>query len=201
MLIQLFSGQITLTEAFFVLVGIIIAISFHEAAHAWVADRLGDLTPRLLGRVTLDPLAHLDALGTILILITWFGWGKPVPFNPLSMRNPAFGSTLVAAAGPTTNFLLAVLCGELIRFNIAPVDLWAKITLINLFLGVFNLIPIYPLDGEKVVSGLLPWHLRESWQGVQQYGIYLLILAVLVLPTILTPLIYTIFNLIIGQSS
>ena len=199
MLTQIFSGTFDPTTTFFWLVGLVIAITFHEAAHALVADWLGDLTPRLLGRVTLDPLAHLDPLGTILILLTGFGWGKPVAFNPLSMRNPALGSTLVALAGPTTNFILAVLFGSLIRFGVAPANLWAQIALINIVLGVFNLLPFYPLDGEKVVGGLLPWNLRGGWVRLQQYGIYLLILAVLVLPTLLTPVIYSIFSFVSGQ--
>jgi Zn-dependent protease len=197
-LTNLFSGTFDPITAFYWILGIVIAIAFHEAAHAYTADLLGDKTPRYQGRRTLDPLAHLDPVGTLLILLVGFGWGRPVQFNPLALRNPALGAAIISLAGPATNFVLAIIFATLIRFNIAPLDLWLQITLVNVMLGVFNLIPIAPLDGEKIVAGLLPARLRDQWSYYQQYGVFLLLIVVLTLGTPLSLLVRQIVSILIG---
>lgn len=198
MLLDLLTGSISPQSAYFLLVGLILAITFHEAAHAFVADRLGDLTPRYMGRLTLNPLAHLDPLGTLFLMLTRFGWGKPVQFNPLALRNPALGGAFISLAGPATNFLIAAGCGLLIRSAVAPTDLWAEIALINVVLGVFNLVPLAPLDGEKVVSGLLPGSLRHDWAYLQQYSLFLLIFLILSGGSFLSSVIGVIFRFLVG---
>lgn len=175
MLLDLLAGTISFEQAYFMAVGLLLAITFHEAAHAWVADRLGDPTPRYQGRLTLNPLAHLDPIGTALFLVARFGWGRPVIFNPLALENPVVGAALISLAGPITNFLIALVFGTLIRLNIEPVELWVQITFINILLGIFNLIPIAPLDGEKVVTGVIPPSLRPQWLQLQSFGLFILI--------------------------
>lgn len=200
MLSQLFSGNISLETIYFWVVALLIAITFHEAAHAFVADRLGDLTARLTGRLTLSPLSHLDPIGTLLILFAGFGWGRPVQFNPLALRNPAVGAALISLAGPVTNFIVALVFASLIRLNIEPLNLWAQIAAINIMLGIFNLLPFSPLDGEKVVFGLLPAKFRPEWVSIQQYGIFYLILFILVGGPLLTQIINLVFRLFTGQN-
>lgn len=185
-------------SAYYWLVGLLIAITFHEAAHAFVADRLGDLTPRYQGRLTLNPLAHLDPIGSILIFLVGFGWGKPVMFNPLSFRNPAISATIISLAGPLTNLLIAIVCAVLIRSGLAPLALWSKIALVNIVLGVFNLIPISPLDGEKVVAGLLPGDLRLEWAKIQQFGLIFLLIIILTGGPLLSSVVTSIFRILIG---
>lgn len=192
----------------FVLVALalIICLSIHEFAHAYVASRLGDDTARLLGRVTLNPLAHLDTFGTLFLLFAGFGWGKPVPFNPYNLKNPKRDSALIALAGPVSNFILAIIFTILLRLVIfvisnssyssilygqvaSDISLFSSflsllitffVTVIgyNLVLGIFNLIPIHPLDGFKIVNGLLPHNLSEQWIQMAPYGIYFLMLLV-----------------------
>jgi Zn-dependent protease len=199
MLSQLLYGQLDLPTLLFWLVGLIIAISFHEAAHAYVADWLGDKTPRYMGRLTLDPLAHLDPVGTLLIILVGFGWGRPVQFNPLALKSPTLGTSLISIAGPITNFILAIIFSQLVRFHVAPTHLWYEIVYINVILGVFNLIPIAPLDGEKIVAGFLPPTMREQWRYLQHYGIFILLIAILTLGAPLSALTSTIVNVLIGQ--
>jgi Zn-dependent protease len=172
------------------LTALLIGICFHEACHAFMANSLGDRTPARQGRVTLNPLAHLDPLGTIMMLFVGFGWGKPVQFNPYGLRTrPKTGMLLVAAAGPVSNFVAAFLLALPIQFGIFPyydpfrsrifgVDtfeeyaglfLTGAVTL-NIILGVFNLVPIHPLDGFKVAAGLLPDELSEEFVKLAQYG-------------------------------
>lgn len=195
MLNQILSDPLS---AYFWLVGLLIAITFHEAAHALVADRLGDLTPRYMGRLTLNPLAHLDPIGTLLIFLVGFGWGKPVQFNPLSLKNPALGAAFISLAGPVTNLVIAGILALLIRAEVAPLGLWTTVAAINIMLGIFNLIPFAPLDGEKVVSGLLPRHLLPLWASIQQYSIFYLIGFILLGGPILNSLINLIYQLLTG---
>lgn len=140
--------------------GIIIAIGIHEAAHCYMADYLGDPTPRSLGRLTLNPLAHLDPVGTLVILVTGaFGWGKPSPFDPYNLRNPQRDTALIALAGPTSNLLLALGLSLIARFGVPQFltggtlfsILYFLISL-NVNLALFNLIPIAPLDGAKIFT-------------------------------------------------
>jgi len=153
---------------------IALAISVHEAAHAWTAQKLGDSTAAALGRITLNPLAHLDPVGSIMLLIAGFGWGKPVPVNDAKLRRP-IDMVLVALAGPASNLALAVLMSIVVR--IAPVgpiqDVAEIFVFLNLALMLFNLIPIPPLDGSKLLQLVMP---RQAYMLLEQYGFFLIIL-------------------------
>lgn len=180
---------------------LIVSISVHEFSHALVAYKLGDKTPKLLGRVTLDPRAHLDPLGVIFLLFTGFGWGKPVPFNPFNLKNIKRDSALISLAGPLSNFVLAAVLAVLVRFvgmnNL--IGRFLNLTILyNLVLGFFNLLPIYPLDGFKVVHGVLPNKLGIQWQQTQRFGIYILLLFIVTgfAGNIISPLVVTTMNLL-----
>ncbi|KEO86047.1 peptidase M48 [Erythrobacter sp. JL475] len=172
---------------------LIVAIVFHEVAHGMMAKVLGDPTASERGRLTLNPLRHVDPVGTLLVpgvlLLAGapaFGWAKPVPVNKYRLNNPRFGMMAVAAAGPGINFILAglgaVLIGVLSIFagqNILAGDNTVGVALtmfllINIFLGLFNLLPIPPFDGSHIVGGLLPARLRFQWERLQRYGIVLI---------------------------
>lgn len=160
----------------------VIALTIHEFAHAYTADKLGDPTPRSYGRLTLNPLAHLDLLGTLAIIFIGFGWARPVPFDPYNLRNPRRDSMLIALAGPASNLILAVILSIVLRF--IPLSLISTIIsyliIGNISLAVFNLIPVYPLDGEKILGGLLsPELYREYAQIMAQYGTIILVLMLL----------------------
>lgn len=177
--------------------GLLIAITFHEYAHAWVADRLGDDTPRREGRLTLNPLQHIDPYGMILLLVAGFGWGKPVRVNPNNFNRKVTvrqGNAIVSFAGPAMNFILAivfsVIYGLLIRFaegylittsgHIVQVALTYTITM-NIGLGVFNLIPLPPLDGSKILVALLPSNARIWYQEHESF-LYIVSLIVWITP-------------------
>ena len=165
---------------------LIIAFTVHEFAHAWTADQLGDDTPRLAGRLTLNPLAHLDVLGSLMLVLAGFGWAKPVPVNPyaLQRRTPA-GMMIVAAAGPVSNVGLALLAS--IPFMLGLVSISSSVLAVfvadfiflNLVLFFFNLIPIFPLDGEKVLTYFLPPSGQAFLAQVRPYGPILLALLVI----------------------
>ena len=163
---------------------IILAITVHEFNHAFVAVRLGDPTPRRMGRVTLNPIRHLDPIGTILLFIAGFGWGKPVLFNPMNLRmNPLIGSALVSFAGPLANILFAILLVAIDKyldpsFNQTMAAFYSRLIQINVILAAFNLIPIPPLDGFGVVQGLLPPRLAYSLEPLRQYGPFILLAAI-----------------------
>lgn len=186
---------------FLVAAALVVSISIHEFAHAKVADVLGDDTARLLGRVTLDPRAHLDPVGSLLLLFAGFGWGRPVPFNPANLENPKRDSALIAFAGPMSNFVLAAALSVLARFTgmntIIGAFLYFTI-FFNLVLGIFNLVPIHPLDGFKVVGGLLPPNLYMQWMQMAPYGIYFLLILIVTGATdvVIRPLIDFSLNLL-----
>lgn len=176
---------------------LLIAFTFHEFSHAQTAVWLGDATPRRDGRLTLNPLKHLDPWGCLLLLVAGFGWAKPVRVNPYAVtRKNKAGMMLVAAAGPCANLLLAVIAAfilrsGLIRTNAAPFGLnWlprpayflSQFIWTNLCLMVFNLIPLAPLDGEKVVGYFIPDSFRITWQRIQAEGTKILMLCFFVLP-------------------
>jgi len=183
------------------------AITFHEFSHAAVATLQGDDTARSQGRLTLNPMAHLDPLGSIFLIVGGFGWGRPTPFNPARLRNRRAGAALVGLAGPASNFLLAVLSAVALRLmlpadggdaNSFTVTLLLRFIEINVILGVFNLLPIPPLDGSRLLSILLP----PSRQGIiyflDQYGIFLLIGLLILAPGLLTPLFTALVRAILG---
>jgi len=161
-----------------VLVALVISLSVHEFAHAWVSDKLGDPTARYLGRVTLNPRAHIDPLGMLFLVVAGFGWGKPVPFNPANLKFPKRDSALIALAGPASNFILAIITATILKF-VNPGSLVGGalylLVFYNLMLGVFNLMPFHPLDGFKIVGGLLPNNLAIQWYQMQPYGIIILV--------------------------
>lgn len=172
----------------YVAIALVVAATVHEYAHAYVADRLGDPTARAQGRLTLNPLAHLDPVGSLLILLLGFGWAKPVPINPANFTNWRRDTTLVAAAGPLANITLMFVLGVPYKLGLLdiggtaaamPLDrLLLTMLRINAMLAVFNLIPIPPLDGSKILMGLLPPAQAVSYARLQPYGTWILLLLV-----------------------
>lgn len=161
------------------LMALIVAITIHEFSHALAADRLGDPTPRVQGRLTLNPLAHLDPLGTLMIIIAQFGWGKPVIFDPFNLRHPRRDTAIISLAGPISNILLAML----LSFFIGLLDYWIigllrPIIVMNVVLALFNLVPIHPLDGFKIVWGALPPEQAQKWQKLEPYGMIILLFCI-----------------------
>jgi len=156
MFTQLFSDPLVLI---YWLLAFGLSLSIHESAHAWMADHLGDPTARLAGRLTLNPLAHLDPLGTLMLLLFRFGWGKPVPFDEYNLQNPRRDAGLISLAGPASNLLLATISAVLFRL-LYPLSsvfyLLVPIVILNVSWGFFNLLPIHPLDGGKILVGFLP---------------------------------------------
>jgi len=169
-----------LTNQFFTLIiSVLIAITIHETAHALTAYWLGDPTAKKANRISLNPFNHLDFYGSVLFLLVGIGWGKPVPTNPQYFKKPKRDSALVALAGPFSNFILAMLLAVPLQMNL-PIDLEifiTKIFYINIVLGVFNLLPIPPLDGSKVLAVFLPNRLYYKYSHFIQNNLpYLIIL-------------------------
>jgi Zn-dependent protease len=161
-------------------IGLILSLSFHEFAHAFTADKLGDPTPRSQGRVTLNPLAHLDPIGTIAMLITRFGWGKPVQFDPYNLKNPMRDSALIALAGPASNLVIATILSVILKLNLFSFPLltfaMGQVAIINIVLAIFNLVPVYPLDGSKILMAVLPRQTAYEYElFMRQYGMFVLI--------------------------
>jgi len=176
---------------------LLVAFTFHELAHAVTADRLGDPTPRRQGRITLNPIAHLDPFGTIMLLISGFGWAKPVQVNPRNLKgDPRTSMAIVAAAGPLSNVVMAVIFALPIRlglvgFQFGPSGmlpslegLFFEFVWINLILAFFNLIPVPPLDGYRILTGILPPDLAFRLRPLEQYGFLILLAAIFLLPMI-----------------
>ena len=196
---------------------VLFAVVFHEVAHGWVAEKCGDKSARMLGRLSMNPLKHIDPVGTILVpALTLFlggilfGWAKPVPIDERNLRNRRRDMVLVAAAGPFANLLMAILWGLLAKLMMTlPVDSYISIPLrlmgqagiaINLWLMLLNLLPIPPLDGSRVVSQLLPRKMAYHYDHLQLYGFFILIalLYLGVLNGILSPMFQIAKSLIIA---
>jgi Zn-dependent protease len=187
-----------IAELSITLPAVLLAITVHEFAHGWLANRLGDPTARLAGRLNLNPFSHLDLIGGLALLIFHFGWAKPVPINPLYFRNPRRGILLTSLAGPLANLLTAGIAALGYRGLIllvlplsSPPPLLPKVldplirmlmmaVIINVALFVFNLLPIPPLDGSKVVMGLLPPAQATAFGRLEPYGIFVLMILILV---------------------
>lgn len=170
------------SELLFFLPALAVAITIHEFAHAWTADRLGDPTPQLQGRLSLNPLKHLDPIGTLMLLFFRFGWGKPVVFDPYNLRHPRRDAALISLAGPAVNLILATILSLLVKFT--PLGSWAilfiPLILININLAIFNLLPVPPLDGAKILYGILPGNWADEYNDFMgRYGSILLILMII----------------------
>ncbi len=181
MLYMFLQGNLTLPTALSWLIAIVIALTVHEFAHAKSADMVGDPTPRLNGRVSLNPIDHYDPLGTTMILLFGIGWGKPVPVNPLNFKHLRRDTVIVAAAGAAANIITAALAALPIRFGVAGeyIPPLTVIVWLNLILAFFNLLPLGPLDGASVVEGLLPpAQSRRFSEFSQRWGLALLLLVI-----------------------
>ena len=179
--------------------GLLIALVFHEYAHARMAVAMGDFTPRLMGRLTLDPRAHIDPIGLVMLLVARFGWAKPVEYNPMNFRERTKGEILTALAGPAANFFIAfaaMLVLVLLR-RFAPgivtggmyTVIW-MIVIYNINFGIFNLIPLPPLDGSKVLYHIIPYEHRWRYMQLERYS-FLILIAMMMTPilgSILVPL-------------
>lgn len=160
--------------------GVLLAITVHEFAHCWTADKLGDPTPRVKGRLTLDPRAHLDPVGVVMILLTRFGWGKPAPYDPFNLKEPVRDTALIAGSGALVNFLMAGMIAGLVRVVPLP-GLWqlglVQLAAINIYLALFNLVPVKPLDGSKIMVALLPKDLAFEYErAMDRFGLMILLL-------------------------
>ena len=152
---------------------LVFALVFHEFSHAWVANKLGDPTARYSGRLTLNPLAHLDPFGSLMILFVGFGWAKPVPVDSRYLANPRVDMMKIAFAGPAANLLLAFVGGTIIRTDLVSGSITLMLLLftqINIMLAVFNMIPIPPLDGSQIFSGIMMRRYPELVYKLQMYG-------------------------------
>ena len=174
---NLFSSQ-NLIQMLYMLIPIILALSVHEFAHAFVADKMGDPTARISGRMTMDPTSHIDIIGFIALLFFGFGWAKPVPINPMNFKNRKLGTILVSLAGPVSNLLLAIVFSILYKF-VAPIfDIVALYyilqygVIINISLMIFNLIPVPPLDGSKILASLLPYKYEAKFYQYEKIFIH-----------------------------
>ncbi len=193
---------------------LIMSVVIHEVSHGYVANALGDPTARYAGRLTLNPVKHLDFFGSFLVpAITYllggiiFGWAKPVPYNPYNLKNQKWGPAMVAAAGPAANFMVAVFFGILIRagslygFMSAPfMKISIMIVFINVILGVFNLIPVPPLDGSKVLFTVLPYRWRHVEDFLQRYGFFIILVLIFFFLDLIFPLVLLVFRLLTGVS-
>ncbi|MEI7474330.1 MAG: site-2 protease family protein [bacterium] len=168
---------------FFILFPLIISITIHEWAHGFVAYKLGDNTPKLSGRLTLNPLAHIDLIGTIMLFVVGIGWAKPVPINTANLKNK-YNVALVGVAGPLSNVILAVLFSIIgvICFKFKNNNIFYFITLISIYLtqinfllALFNLMPIPPLDGSRIISAILPEKLQNLYSKIERYGFIIII--------------------------
>ncbi len=189
------------------------SVVIHEVSHGYAARLLGDRTAEYQGRLTLNPLSHLDFIGSFLVPFFTYqvggfiiGWAKPVPYNPYNLRNQRWGEAIVALAGPLSNILIAIIFGLLIRFGqsaLSPafLSISAVIVFINLLLAVFNMVPIPPLDGSKVLFSLLPYHMNNVRVFLERNSIILVVAFIFFLWRFIFPIVGVLFYLLTGQTS
>jgi len=196
------------TNFIFSIAILIISVVIHEVSHGYMAYYFGDPTAKLAGRLTLNPLKHLDMFGSVIVpaiafLTTGFifGWAKPVPYNPYNLRNVKVGEPMVALAGPLSNFTVAIIFGILIRLGFLPMELISPaslIVLINIVLGTFNLIPIPPLDGSKILFGILPYNLMYVREFLERNSFWLIFIFIFFVWKLFIPVIYLLFSIFTG---
>lgn len=204
----------------FWVIAFIVAITVHEASHAWMSDRLGDPTAKIMGRLSLNPIKHYDPIGTTLLLflvilrafgapVIPFGWAKPVRFDPYNLKNPRKDAALISLSGPVSNLLVAIILAFILRVVVSPFSQYAIVgallapsIILNVALAIFNLIPIYPLDGEKIIIGILPQKDAQEFENfMRRFGVIMLLL--IIFPTfggvsILTSIVSPVINFILG---
>lgn len=198
-------------DLIFSLAVLVMSVVVHEVSHGTMANYLGDPTARYQGRLTLNPLSHIDPIGSVIFpMMSYlvggviFGWAKPVPFNPYNLRNQRWGPAFVALAGPGSNILMAAVFAMLIRygdflgFSAPLMQMLGVIVIINLVLAIFNAVPIPPLDGSKVLYALLPKNLYWLEEYLEAYGWFALIIFILFFWSALSPVVNLLFRLFVG---
>ena len=200
-------------DIIFVIIILIISIVIHEVSHGLAAYILGDSTAKMAGRLTLNPIKHLDPIGSIIVPFFMalmpgnliFGWAKPVPYNPYNLRNQRWGELIVAITGPASNLILAIIFGILIRFAVplgiasdAFFAIASTAVLINVLLAIFNLIPIPPLDGSKILFSVLPYHLQHIQKTMEQYWLVAIFFLLFFIWPIISPIVFWIYRIIVG---
>jgi Zn-dependent protease len=183
---MLFADNLSLDRLIAAVIALLVGLTFHEFSHALLADELGDHRPRAMGRLTLNPLAHIDPIGALMLIIAGFGWAKPVMVNPYALRNGRSGMAIVAAAGPAANLAVAVVFAVVFRvLDMAgfgsgfALSLVENVVLLNVLLALFNFIPIPPLDGYNIALAFLPPRTAMTFQRYAPYGILVLLLLIL----------------------
>lgn len=198
-------------EMVFMIAVLVMSVVVHEVSHGYVAGMLGDPTARHAGRLTLNPVSHIDPVGSLLVPFIMyisigvaFGWAKPVPYNPYNLSNQKWGPAMVAAAGPGSNLLMAIIFGLMIRFGealalpMAFLQLAFMIVILNLLLAVFNMIPIPPLDGSKVLYSFLPYNMHFVQENLERYSIFLIAFIILIGWKVISPVVGFLVTLITG---
>lgn len=194
---------------------LLMSVVIHEFSHGWMAYRLGDPTAKHYGRLTLNPLAHLDFWGSFIVPLmifvlsggrAIFGWAKPVPFNPYNLRPQRYGEALVGVAGPAANLTVALVFGLALRFMPESAlvltglfQIFSLIVILNLLLAIFNLVPIPPLDGSRILFTLLPYSLGEVRIFLERYGLLLLLLFIFFAFQWIIPLVFWLYQLLVGR--
>ena len=199
-------------DAVFSILILIMSVVVHEVSHGFVANYLGDPTARLQGRLTFNPLPHIDPIGSVLVPLLlfftnadiMFGWAKPVPVNPYNLRGK-FGEAIVAGAGPLSNIGLALIFGLLIRLGAGAMpgsflQIAVAVVIINIILALFNLVPIPPLDGSKILFAFLPYHLQNIRESLEKYGFFIVLIFIVFFWQYLTPIIGFVFSTLTGIS-
>ena len=195
---------------------LIFSVIIHEISHGFVALYFGDKTAQYEGRLTLNPIKHLDLFGSIVLPLFLYltgtgfiiGWAKPVPYNPYNLRKRSISEPLIALAGPASNFFVAILFGIIVRgllnsdfSNLPLISIFSLVIFINISLGIFNLIPIPPLDGSKILFSLLPVNAKHNFQQIsERYGLVIILIVIMFLPNFISPIIFSLFKLITGIS-